>query len=483
MSQVIEILENTQKEKEKTNEKKDETSVTIEDVETNVETKRISTHTHLKGLGLDEQGFAINVASGFVGQKDAREACGIIVDLIKSKKMAGRGILFTGIPGTGKTALALAISQELGPKVPFFPMVGSEVYSSEVKKTAVLMENFRRAIGLQIKEVKQVFEGEITEITPNEVENTYGGYGKVISYVIIGLKTKRESKQIRIDPKTYENLQKQKAIVGDVVYIEISTGVVRRLGRAEYLKDEYQLEVEDYCAIPKGDVNKKKEIIQDITLYDLDVANSRPKMDTKGDLFSIVGQLLQPKKTEITDKLRGEVNKLVNKYIDNGIAELVPGVLFIDEVHMLDIECFSYLNSALESAFAPIVIFATNRGVCQVRGTEIQSPHGIPLDLLDRLLIIKTLPYTVNEMAMILNIRAQVEQIKIEEDALEYLSKLGEKSSLRYVIHLLTPSNLLSKIAGRTVVTLKDVKECDTLFFDSKNSAKMLISQEEKFLK
>ena len=52
-----------------------------------------------------------------------------------------------GGPGTGKTALALGIAQELGTKVPFCPMVGSEVYSSEVKKTAVLMEHFRRAIG------------------------------------------------------------------------------------------------------------------------------------------------------------------------------------------------------------------------------------------------------------------------------------------------------------------------------------------------
>jgi RuvB-like protein 1 (pontin 52) len=49
-----------------------------------------------------------------------------------------------------------------------------------------------------------------------------------------------------------------------------------------------------------------------------------------------------------------------------GVAELVPGVLFVDEVHMLDIECFTYLNRALESALAPIVIFATNRGLCQV---------------------------------------------------------------------------------------------------------------------
>ena len=40
----------------------------------------------------------------------------------------------------------------------------------------------------------------------------------------------------------------------------------------------------------------------------------------------------------------------------------MPGVLFIDEVHMLDIECFSYLNRALEHDMAPVLIMATNRG-------------------------------------------------------------------------------------------------------------------------
>ena len=62
--------------------------------------------------------------------------------------------------------------------------------------------------------------------------------------------------------------------------------------------------------------------------------------------------------------------QVVNRYIDQGVAELVPGVLFIDEVHMLDIECFTYLNRALESSLAPIVIFATNRGICQVRSYQ-----------------------------------------------------------------------------------------------------------------
>ena len=45
--------------------------------------------------------------------------------MIKNKKMAGKALLLAGAPGTGKTAIALGISQELGPKVPFCPMIGS----------------------------------------------------------------------------------------------------------------------------------------------------------------------------------------------------------------------------------------------------------------------------------------------------------------------------------------------------------------------
>ena len=31
--------------------------------------------------------------------------------------------------------------------------------------------------------------------------------------------------------------------------------------------------------LPKGDVHKKKEVIQDVTLHDLDVANARPQVN------------------------------------------------------------------------------------------------------------------------------------------------------------------------------------------------------------
>lgn len=92
---------------------------------------------------------------------------------------------------------------------------------------------------------------------------------------------------------------------------------------------------------------------------------------------------------------------------------------------MLDIECFTYLNRALESSLSPIVIFATNRGLCTIRGTDITSPHGVPVDLLDRLVIIRTLPYTLSEMVQILAIRAQVEGIGIDEESLAFLGEVG----------------------------------------------------------
>ncbi|KAJ0025851.1 hypothetical protein Pint_06996 [Pistacia integerrima] len=110
------------------------------------------------------KGSAISLATGFVGQVDAREAAGLVVDMFRQKKMAGCALLLAVPPGTWKTVLALGICQELGSKVlllfsHLLHFVGSEEYSSEVKKTEVLMENFRRAIGLRIKENEEVYEG------------------------------------------------------------------------------------------------------------------------------------------------------------------------------------------------------------------------------------------------------------------------------------------------------------------------------------
>ena len=112
---------------------------------------------------------------------------------------------------------------------------------------------------------------------------------------------------------------------------------------------------------------------------------------------------------EIKHEVREQIDGKVAEWREEGKATIVPGVLFIDEVHMLDMECFSWLNRALESPMAPVLVIATNRGIAKIRGTEYKSPHGIPIDLLDRLMIISTTPYTEEETKRILVIRCEEE--------------------------------------------------------------------------
>jgi RuvB-like protein 1 (pontin 52) len=83
----------------------------------------------------------------------------------------------------------------------------------------------------------------VTELTPEETENPLGGYGRTVAHVVIGLKTTKGSKQLRLDPSIYESLQKEGVSVGDVIYIEANSGAVKRVGRSDAFATEFDLEV------------------------------------------------------------------------------------------------------------------------------------------------------------------------------------------------------------------------------------------------
>lgn len=53
--------------------------------------------------------------------------------------------------------------------------------------------------------------------------------------------------------------------------------------------------------------------LQDVTLHDLDAANARPQGGQ--DILSLMGQMMKPRKTEITDKLRQEINKVLSEVL------------------------------------------------------------------------------------------------------------------------------------------------------------------------
>jgi hypothetical protein len=225
---------------------------------------------------------------------------------------------------------------------------------------------------------------------------------------------------------------------GDIVTIDKASGKINRLGRSFTRAKDYDAmgAHTKFVQCPEGELQKRREVVHVVSLHEMDVINSR----SQGFLALFSGDT-----GEIKQEVRDQIDQKVSDWREEGKAEIVPGVLFIDEVHMLDIECFSFLNRALESDMAPILIMATNRGITRIRGTNYQSPHGIPIDLLDRLLIISTTPYDEAEIKQILKIRCEEEDVEMADDALTVLTKIGKETSLRYSIQLITTAHLACK--------------------------------------
>lgn len=149
---------------------------------------------------------------------------------------------------------------------------------------------------------------------------------------------------------------------------------------------------------------------------------------------------------------------------------------------MLDIECFSFINRALEDEFAPIIMMATNRGISKTRGTNYKSPHGLPLDLLDRSIIITTTNYNEAEIKTILNIRAQEEEVELTNDALDLLTKIGTETSLRYSSNLISVAQQIAFKRKSNAVDVADVKRAYTLFLDSARSVKYVQDNNSQYI-
>jgi RuvB-like protein 2 len=141
-----------------------QTNPKIAEVKDVTRIERIGAHSHIRGLGLDESLEPRQISQGMVGQVEARKAAGIILNMIKEGKIAGRAILIGGQPGTGKTAIAMGIAKALGDETPFTMLAGSEIFSLEMSKTEALTQAFRRSIGVRIKEEAEIIEGEVSSI-------------------------------------------------------------------------------------------------------------------------------------------------------------------------------------------------------------------------------------------------------------------------------------------------------------------------------
>ena len=437
--------------------------------------ERIGAHSHIRGLGLNELLEANNSnSSNMIGQVAARRAMGVVLRLLQAGKLGGRSVLLAGPPSSGKTALAMALSQELGEDVPFTNLSASQVYSLELSQTEALTQAIRRSMGVQITEETEVIQGEVVEIQmdtllPDSKSSSSAKSGRIT------LCTTDMETVYDLGTKMIEMLKSEKVSAGDVIRIDKATGKIVKLGRSYSRSRDYDAisSTTKFVQTPDGELQKREEVKHTVSLHEIDVINSRQQ----GYMALFAGDT-----GEIRQEIRDQIDHKVAEWREEGRAKLIPGVLFIDEVHMLDMECFSFLNRALESELAPFLVIATNRGVSKIRGTDYSSPHGIPLDLLDRLMIISTQPYEVDDIRQILKVRCQEEEVDMDQDALELLTRIASETSLRYAIHLIITAQLNANRHKRTAVSMDDVKRCFQLFVDVKRSTQLLMEYQNEFL-
>ncbi|RMZ78263.1 hypothetical protein DV737_g3986, partial [Chaetothyriales sp. CBS 132003] len=430
----------------------------------------IAAHSHIRGLGYDLATLEPKPSSqGLIGQEKARKAAAVILQMVKDGKIAGRAVLVAGPPSTGKTALAMGMAQSLGPDVPFTMLAASEIFSLEISKTEALTQVFRKSIGVRIKEESEIIEGEVVEI---QIDRSVSGGNKQGKLTI---KTTDMETVYDMGTKMIDSMTKEKVMAGDVISIDKSSGKITRLGRSYTRSRDYDAMGADtkFVQCPEGELQVRKEVVHTVSLHEIDVINSR----TQGFLALFSGDT-----GEIRSEVRDQINTKVGEWREEGKADIIPGVLFIDEVHMLDIECFSYINRALEAELAPIVIMASNRGSSRIRGTTYRSPHGLPLDFLDRVVIITTQPYSREEVSQIIAIRAQEEEVDLSPDALALLTKIGQEAGIRYASNIITMSTLLSQKRKAKEVSINDVQRSYLLFYDPARSEKLVSDAERQFI-
>jgi RuvB-like protein 2 len=363
----------------------------------------------------------------------------------------------------------MGMAQSLGPDVPFTMLASSEIFSLEMSKTEALTQAFRKSIGVRIKEESEMIEGEVVEI---QIDRSVTGTNKQGKLTI---KTTDMETIYDMGSKMIDSMTKERVQAGDVISIDKSSGKISKLGRSWGRSREYDAMGADtkFIQCPEGELQKRKEVVHTVSLHEIDVINSR----TQGFLALFSGDT-----GEIRSEVRDQINTKVGEWKEEGKAEIVPGVLFIDEVHMLDIECFSYINRALEDELAPIVIMASNRGNSRIRGTTYRSPHGLPLDFLDRVVIVSTHPYAKEEIQQILSIRAQEEEVDVSPDALALLTKIGQEAGLRYASNLITTSQLISTKRKAKQVEINDVQRSFQLFYDQNRSVKFVHDFEKRLI-
>lgn len=422
--------------------------------------RQVSSHSHIKGLGLDGEGFPITPSpSGFIGSSKARQAVGTLVDLIKSKKCNGVLVFISGPPGVGKSGLIHAVKQEIGAKTPLAEVLGGEFGDEEgpLKSTRVqrMRMALRRAVGVKMHESKKALEGEVTELTLHETaqeDKKLESLGKNISHITMTLKSAKGTRQFSFDPSIYASLCREQVQVGDIIHLETGSGLVKRLGRCNAYKYEYDLENETYLPLPKGEVEYTREVVQEVSLHEIDFAAANP--EPGADILSQVKCIVQ---NTGFNRINMAVRSRVDAFITQKKAELIPGLLIIEDAHLMSFELYSFLKCTLtQEKNVPMVILV---GQKELLSETNRFAKGIYEEFFSSCLSIELGPLSFDELMAAILCRAKHEQLSLDDESVRVLAQAATVHTLRYAFSLLPFIKSMSKDTTVTMQMTKQVME------------------------
>ena len=414
----------------------------------------ITWHSHIKNLGFEKTKLTDKYYNGIVGQLNVRNACNILKEKIKKNFFFDKVVLFSGPLGSGKTALALGLAKEIGKNIPFYMISGSELSALKSKKLQFLIESIRKSVGIRIFEKSEFYEGQVVDII---TERNRNGNHFGFESVIVGLKTNESGIRVKLFDSLCKKFFSSKIKIGDIIKIDPIFSKIEKYGN--FNKNNLFKKVkekENITTFPHGKVFKKKRQIKELTLSDLDFIKFEKLSNEEQNT---------PKRIELLQK---ELNLLVENFLQKKKAEIVPGILFIDEAHFLDLGDLYFLSKIIKSKFSPLIILATNRSKLIDIGSF--NYYDQTFSFMAKCLTIKMNVLTKMDTTKILAHKSLERRYYITGYILIEFYKFSEFLSIRYAFLILNFANFLAKKNGKNFANTKILTFCIYLFHCTRDS-------------
>lgn len=403
--------------------------------------------SYIRGLGIGELTNYKQNSQGIIGQTIARQALFIMINLINKNNFENRGIFISGPIGTGKTTLVIALSKLLDSKFPFIKISGAGTPAPSSSKIALLDQATRKSVGITFYQETIILEGEIVKILKRGDKKN-----KSVKLVI---KNQNVQGTYLIGPKFKNNFIKNKIEKGDKVSIDKMTGEIyfhQKIVGENFENNEIKKKYE----YRQGNIERLKIIEHFVTLEEIDSFNAKKKKISK--IFSDIG-------SEINSKKREKIDRILINWRKKNRIKFIRGILFIDDAHLLDSICYSYVGKLVENTFSPNFIFTTNCSRKKINGSNSIAPHGIPIDFLDRFLMLPTSPLSKSEIERVIETKSNVLGLILAMQSRQLLVKIALECGLNYSLHLL-PIICLDLGNDQNIICVDKIKGSYKLFLN-----------------